>query len=162
MLTSGSSTPHPLADVLVLAADASDIDSDNMSANYGSPSTHPSTPSSGVSAHTNSTPTGLPPGHLQHKEHPHRNAHAAPLHSRTCAPHALASSCIIHNHTPQPWNLPPGFFFTLLATWAVCEVPSSHCTLCRHVDTHNMSLQLSTLLLNMPCVHRVSTPGAHG
>ena len=53
-------------------------------------------------------------------------------------------------------------FFTLLPTWAVREIPSSHRTLCRHIGTHGMSLRLSTLLLNTLCVHRASTPGAHG
>ena len=156
--------PPSIADVLVLATDALDINLDDMSANYGSPSTHPSTPSAGVIAHTNSTPTGLPPGVCSIKNTltmVHRPHSYTPAPFVSCTP---ASSCIIHDHRPQPQNLPPGTFsfFTLLPTWAVCEIPSSHCTLCHRGGTHATSLRPYTLTLYTLCIHRASTPGAHG
>jgi hypothetical protein len=49
------------------------------------------------------------------------------FYSHTCTPH---THIILHKE--DIYIFFSFLFFTLLPTWAVCEIPSSHRTLCRH------------------------------
>jgi len=149
-LTSGSSPPiHSY--VLVLAADASDIDLDDMSAYYGLSSYRPLTPMLAPSLTEILLPQVRPKG-IPCTPAPARHVHPPPLVSPR--PYTSASVPTTRNKTL--------FFFMLLPTWAVCKIPLSHHTLCSRAGTHDMSSRLSTLLVNTPCPHLASAPGAHG